>query len=71
MRAFAAITRLQERWWGKHTELVSSGPPHCPMLRTFCRDAKTANSSASNLMSQLTILSPYGHPGHLLVGALI
>jgi hypothetical protein len=71
MRAFVATTQLQERWWGKHTELVSGGPPQCPMLRISCGDAKTANSSASNLMSQLTILSLYRHPGCLLVGALI
>jgi hypothetical protein len=24
--AFAATTQLQERWWGKHTELISGGP---------------------------------------------
>jgi hypothetical protein len=24
-----------KRWWGKHTELVSGGPPQCPMLRTL------------------------------------
>jgi hypothetical protein len=37
----------------------------------LCGDAKTANSLASNLMSLPTILSPYHHPGHLPVGALI
>jgi hypothetical protein len=26
MRAFAATTQLRERWWEKHTELVSGGP---------------------------------------------
>jgi hypothetical protein len=51
MRAFAATTQLEECWWGKHTELVSGGPLQCPMLRTSCGDAKTANSLASNLMS--------------------
>jgi hypothetical protein len=69
MRVFAATTQLQERWWGKRTELVSSGPPQCPMLRTLCGDAKTANSLASNLTSQLTVSSPYHHPGRSLAGA--
>jgi ribonuclease HI len=67
----ATTTQLQERWWGKHTELVSGGPPQCLMLRTSCGDAKTVNSLASNLTSQLTILSPYCHPSLLLAGALI
>jgi hypothetical protein len=40
---------------GKHIELVSGGPPQCPMLRSSCGDAKTVNSLASNLTSQLTI----------------
>jgi hypothetical protein len=71
MRAFAATMQLQEHWWEKHTELASSGPPQCPMLRTSCGDAKTANSLASNLMSQLTVSSPYRYPGHSLAGALI
>jgi hypothetical protein len=71
MRAFAATMQLHERWWGKHTELVSSGIPQCPMLRTLCGDAKTANSLASNLTSQLKVPSPYRHPSHLLAGALI
>jgi hypothetical protein len=71
MRAFAATMQLQECWWGKHTELVSGGPPQCPMLRTLCGDAKTTNSLASNLTSQLTVSSPYHHPGRLLAGALI
>jgi hypothetical protein len=59
MRAFAATTQLQERWWEKHTELVSGGPLQYPMLKTSCGDAKTANSSESNLMSRLTVSSPY------------
>jgi hypothetical protein len=63
--------QLQERWWGKHTELVSGGPPQYPMLRTLCGDAKTANSLASNLTYQLTVSSPYRHPGRLLARALI
>jgi hypothetical protein len=56
---------------GKHTELVSGGPLQCPMLRTSCGDAKTANSLASNLTSQLTASSSYRHPGRSLAGALI
>jgi hypothetical protein len=48
-RAFLATTQLQERWWGRHIELVSGGPRWCPMLRTSCGDAKTVNSLASNL----------------------
>jgi hypothetical protein len=60
-----------ERWWGKHTELVFGGPPQCLMLRTSCGDAKTANSLANNLTSQLTVSSPYRHPGRSLAGALI
>jgi hypothetical protein len=40
MRAFAATMQVQERWWGKHTELVSGGPLQCPMLRTACGYAK-------------------------------
>jgi hypothetical protein len=71
MKAFAATTQLQERWWGKHTELVSGGPLQCPMLKISCGDAKTANSLASNLMSWLAVSSPYRHPSLLLVGALI
>jgi hypothetical protein len=71
MRVFAATTQLQERWWGKHTELVSGGPPQCPMPRILCGGVKTANSLASNLTSQLTVSSPYRHPGRLLAGALI
>jgi hypothetical protein len=57
MRAFAATTQLQERWWEKHTELVSGGPPQYPMLKTSCGDAKTANSSESNLMSRLSLIT--------------
>jgi hypothetical protein len=71
MRAFAATTQLQERWWGKHKELVSGGPPYSPMLRNSCGDAKIVNSLASNLTSQFTILSRYRYPGRLLAGALI
>jgi hypothetical protein len=56
---------------GKATELVSGGPPQCSMLRTLCGDAKTANSLAINLTSQLTISSTYRHLGRLLAGALI
>jgi hypothetical protein len=52
-------------------ELVSGGPLQCPMLRTSCGDAKTANSLASNLTSQLIVSSPYRHPGRSLAGALI
>jgi hypothetical protein len=33
------------------------------MIGTSCADAKTANSLASNLTSQLTVSSPYCHPG--------
>jgi hypothetical protein len=71
MRVFVATMQLHERWWGKHTELVSDGPPQCSMLRTLCGDAKTANSLASNLTSKLTVSSSYRHPSHLLAGALI
>jgi hypothetical protein len=71
MRAFATTMQLHERWWGKYTELVSGGPPQCAMLRTSCGDAKTANSLASNLTSQLTVSSPYRHPDRLLTGVLI
>jgi ribonuclease HI len=71
MRVFTTTTQLQECWWGKHTRLVSSGPPQCPMLRISCGDVKTANSSASSLMSQPTVSSPYRHPGRLLAGASI
>jgi hypothetical protein len=60
-----------ERWWGKHTELVSGGLPQCPMLRILCGDAKTANSSASSLTSQPTVSSPYHHPSLLLARAFI
>jgi hypothetical protein len=56
---------------GKDTELVSGGPPQCPMLRISCGDAKTANSLANNLTSQLIVLSPYHHPSRSLAGALI
>jgi hypothetical protein len=58
-------------WWGKHTELVSGGPPQYPIPRILCGGVKTSNSLASNLMSQLTASSPYRHPGLLLDGALI
>jgi hypothetical protein len=47
MRVFVATTQLQERWWGKHTELISGGPPQFPMLRILCGGAKTANFSAN------------------------
>jgi hypothetical protein len=56
---------------GKAYRLVFGGPPQCQMLRTWCGDARTANSLASNLMSQPTILSPFRHPGCLPIGALI
>jgi hypothetical protein len=56
---------------GKHTELVFGDPPQCQTLKTWCRDAKTVNSLASNLTSQPTILSPYHHLSRLPVGALI
>jgi hypothetical protein len=69
MRAFVATMQFQERWWEKHTELVSSGPPQYSMLKTSCGDAKTANFSESNLMSWLTVSSPYRHPGRLPAGA--
>jgi hypothetical protein len=63
--------QLHERWLGKHTELVSGSPPQYPMLKTLYGYAKTANSLASNHTSQLTVSSPYRHPGRLLAGALI
>jgi hypothetical protein len=37
----------------------------------WCGDVRTANSLASNLKFQPTILSPYRHPGRLPIGALI
>jgi hypothetical protein len=54
---------------GKAYKLVSGGPLRCTMLRTSYGDAKTANSLESNLMSQLTVSSPYHHPGRLLARA--
>jgi hypothetical protein len=48
-------------WW----------PTAVSMLRILCGDVRTANSSASSLTSQLTVSSPYHHPGRLLAGALI
>jgi hypothetical protein len=56
---------------GKAYRAVFWWPPQCLMLRILCGDAQTTNSSASSLMSQPTVSSPYRHPGRLLAGALI